>query len=121
MGMVQVGVLVMVLVMYAIVIIKSEWKVWASVICAALMVVTGIVGFHEAVFTMINWNVLMIYVGSMVIAEMFLYSKAPAVLADRIISTSKNVGHAIVAILVMTGIISAFVENVATVLVMAPI
>lgn len=51
MGMVQVGVLVMVLVMYAIVIIKSEWKVWASVICAALMVVTGIVGFHEAVFT----------------------------------------------------------------------
>ncbi|MDD7201261.1 MAG: SLC13 family permease [Sphaerochaetaceae bacterium] len=117
----QVGVLAMVLAMYAVVILKSEWKVWASVVCAALMVATGVVGIHEAFFSMINWNVLMIYVGSMVIAEMFLYSKAPAVLADRIISTSKNVGHAIVAILVMTGIISAFVENVATVLVMAPI
>ena len=114
-------VLLMVVAMYAVVILKSEWKVWASVACGALMMILGIVGVREAFLEVINWNVLMIYVGSMIIAEMFLYSRAPAVLADHIISTSKNVGHAIVSILVMTGIISAFVENVATVLVMAPI
>lgn len=121
MQMTQVAVLLVVLAMYAVVIFKSEWKVWASLASAALMVVFGVVGFKEALLKQINWNVLMIYVGSMIIAEMFLYSKAPAVLADRIIRNSKNVGHAIVAILVMTGIVSAFVENVATVMVMAPI
>jgi Na+/H+ antiporter NhaD/arsenite permease-like protein len=45
----------------------------------------------------------------------------PAAIANSIVTHSPNVGLAIVAILIMTGIISAFVENVATVLVMAPI
>jgi Na+/H+ antiporter NhaD/arsenite permease-like protein len=63
----------------------------------------------------------MIFVGSLVIAELFIYSRGPTVIADSIVERSPNVGIAIVAILMMTGIISAFVENVATVLVMAPI
>jgi Na+/H+ antiporter NhaD/arsenite permease-like protein len=70
---------------------------------------------------LVNWNVLMIYVGSMTIAALFLYSKVPAKIADAIVDASPNVGVAIVAILAMTGFISIFVENVATVLVMAPI
>jgi Na+/H+ antiporter NhaD/arsenite permease-like protein len=69
----------------------------------------------------INWIVLMIFVGSLVLADLFIYSRVPAVIADSIVLHSPSVGFAIVAILVMTGIISAFVENVATVLVMAPI
>lgn len=121
MNQVQMLVLGVVAVMYAIVIARPSWKVFAAVGAALVMLVSGVVGVREALYEVINWNVLMIYVGSMIIAEMFLYSKAPAQLADRIIGHSKNVGFAIVAILVMTGIISAFVENVATVLVMAPI
>lgn len=69
----------------------------------------------------VNWNVLMIYVGSMIIASLFIYSKVPARIADDIVEKSTTTGFAIVAILAMTGIISIFVENVATVLVMAPI
>jgi Na+/H+ antiporter NhaD/arsenite permease-like protein len=63
----------------------------------------------------------MIYLGSMIIAALFIYSRVPARIADTIVMHSKNTGLAIVAILAMTGIISIFVENVATVLVMAPI
>ena len=63
----------------------------------------------------------MIYVGSMIIAALFIYSKAPSRVADSIIKFSPSTGIAIVLILAMTGIISIFVENVATVLVMAPI
>ena len=69
----------------------------------------------------INWNVLLIYLGSMTIASLFIYSRVPARIADAIVNNSKNTGLAMVAILAMTGIISIFVENVATVLVMAPI
>jgi Na+/H+ antiporter NhaD/arsenite permease-like protein len=60
-------------------------------------------------------------VGSLVIAELFIYSRVPAALADIVISRSPTLGIAIVTILVITGLISAFVENVATVLLMAPI
>lgn len=72
-------------------------------------------------FSLINWNVLMIYVGSMIIAALFIYSKVPVFIADMIVAASPSTGIAIILILAMTGIISIFVENVATVLVMAPI
>lgn len=121
MNAMQWTVLLMVVAMYAVIIAKPEWKAYASCSAAVLSILIGVVSFHQAVTVLINWNVLMIYVGSLVIAELFIYSKAPSCLADRIIDKSKNVGMAIVAILMMTGIISAFVENVATVLVMAPI
>lgn len=76
---------------------------------------------HHVFSELINWNVLMIYVGSMIIAALFIYSKVPSRIADSIIEKSPSTGIAIVLILAMTGIISIFVENVATVLVMAPI
>ena len=71
--------------------------------------------------SLVNWNVVMIYLGSMAIASLFIYSKAPARIASVIVNSSANSAAALVAILAMTGIISIFVENVATVLVMAPI
>jgi Na+/H+ antiporter NhaD/arsenite permease-like protein len=107
--------------MYLLVVIFSEKKSFIALGAALLTILLGVVGPLEAVRELVNWNVLMIYVGSLVIAELFIYSRVPAVIADSIVGLSPNVGIAIVAILVMTGLISAFVENVATVLVMAPI
>lgn len=77
--------------------------------------------FYHIFFELINWNILMIYVGSMTIAALFIYSKVPARIADWLVEHSRSTGVAVVLILAMTGIISIFVENVATVLVMAPI
>ena len=84
---------------------------------AALGVVSPAVIFGE----LINWNVLLIYVGSLVIADLFIYSRVPSRLADGIVTRAPNLGWGVVFILIMTGLLSAFVENVATVLVMAPI
>lgn len=120
--------------MYALVIVFQDKKVFWSLGAAAIAIVLGTV-FPAGVFEgsgrlfalrhsltqLINWNVLMIYVGSMIIAALFIYSKAPSRVADSIIKFSPSTGIAIVLILAMTGIISIFVENVATVLVMAPI
>lgn len=127
-------ILALALVMYALVIVFQDKKVFWSLGAAAIAIVLGTV-FPAGVFEgsgrlfalrhsltqLINWNVLMIYVGSMIIAALFIYSKAPSRVADSIIKFSPSTGIAIVLILAMTGIISIFVENVATVLVMAPI
>jgi Na+/H+ antiporter NhaD/arsenite permease-like protein len=107
--------------MYALVIMFPAKKSFSALGAAVFMVVLGAVTQFAAVTELIDWTVLMIFVGSLVIAELFLYSRAPAAIADGIIRASPNVGVAIIAILIMTGFISAFVENVATVLVMAPI
>ncbi|MGN0729836.1 SLC13 family permease [Treponema sp.] len=82
---------------------------------------TRIYPFYHSAVEIINWNVIMIYLGSMIIASLFIYSKVPVKIADSIVNKSRNTCFAMVAILAMTGIISIFVENVATVLVMAPI
>ena len=137
-------ILAIAVLMYVFVIAFQSRKVWFTTAAAILVIALGFI-FPNAIFALpeaitssssaqarlyslvhsfrdiINWNVLMIYLGSMIIAALFIYSKVPARIADSIISHSKNTGLAIIAILAMTGIISIFVENVATVLVMAPI
>ena len=128
-------VLALAVAMYALVIAKQDKKVIFTSVTALLVIGLGI-AFPGAIFTsgsgrfyalthafssLVNWNVLMIYVGSMTIAALFLYSKVPAKIADFLVKVSPSTGLAIVLILAMTGIISIFVENVATVLVMAPI
>jgi Na+/H+ antiporter NhaD/arsenite permease-like protein len=107
--------------MYTLIIVFPNKKSWSALGAAALLLILRVVSPVEAVRDLVNWDVLMIFVGSLAIAELFIYSKVPVVIADSIVDRSPNVGIAMVAILMMTGIISAFVENVATVLVMAPI
>lgn len=114
-------------IMYAVVIAFPQKKSWVA-LAAAIVTLALAAAFKSEKITVfaalanyVNWSVMLIYVGSLAIAELFIYSRVPARIADGIIARSPNVGVAIVAILVMTGIISAFVENVATVLVMAPI
>ena len=112
--------------MYVLVIAFPKGKAQFSVGAAVILLVAGLflpggITPLQAVTQIINWNVLMIYLGSMIIAALFIYSRVPARIADVIVDASPNVGVAIIAILAMTGIISIFVENVATVLVMAPI
>jgi Na+/H+ antiporter NhaD/arsenite permease-like protein len=107
--------------MYVLVVVFPNRKSWAALGAAALVLILRVVSPATALGELINWDVILIFVGSLVIAELFIYSRVPAAIADAIVAHSPNVGIAIVAILMMTGIISAFVENVATVLVMAPI
>ncbi|MDR0599708.1 MAG: citrate transporter [Treponema sp.] len=115
--------------MYTLIVIFPDRKSWSALGAALLMILVRAGGAQDTFFSLIreagteliNWDVLMIFVGSLVIAELFIYSRVPAVIADSLVTWSPNVGIAMVLILVMTGIISAFVENVATVLVVAPI
>lgn len=69
----------------------------------------------------INWNVLGIFAGTLIIADLFIESKVPAWLADWLIKQSQSTSIALLSICTLTGFISAFVENVATVLIVAPI
>lgn len=73
------------------------------------------------VIATVDWNVIFMIAGTMGIVGFFIESKMPSLLADHIINLVPNVKWAIIALALFAGIISAFIDNVATVLMIAPV
>jgi Na+/H+ antiporter NhaD/arsenite permease-like protein len=73
------------------------------------------------IFGAVDWNVLMMIAGTMVVVYLFIESKMPDKMADIIIDRMPNVKLAVIALAIFSGVISAFIDNVATVLILAPI
>ena len=69
----------------------------------------------------IDWNVIMMIAGTMGTVYLFIESKMPQLMSDILISKMPNVKWTIVALSLFAGIVSAFVDNVATVLMIAPV
>ncbi len=88
---------------------------------AVVFVILGLVDFLDVWTLAINWNVILMIAGTMIVVSLFIESKMPALLADIIIEKAPNVKWAIIMLAVFAGLISAFVDNVATVLIVAPI
>ncbi len=85
-----------------------------------IFVVTGMLPLGD-VWGSIDFNVLLMIAGTMGLVSLFTESKMPSLLADIIMEKVSNVQMAAVALALFAGIISAFVDNVATVLMVAPV
>ena len=72
-------------------------------------------------FSEIDWNVIMMIAGTMGTVYLFIESKMPQLMSDILISRMPNMKLAVVAMSLFAGIVSAFVDNVATVLMIAPV
>ncbi|MBN1526555.1 MAG: anion permease [Candidatus Omnitrophica bacterium] len=107
-------------VSYTLFVFLPAKRTYIAIGASALLLLTGVLSPKEA-FLAINWNVMGIFVGTLVIADIFMESRVPAYFAEVIVDRSKNTAWAILLICALTGLISAFVENVATVLIVAPI
>lgn len=105
---------------YLLFIFLPHRRPYIAIISAILLVITGVISIKEA-FLSVNWNVMGIFVGTLVVADIFMESRVPAYVAELIVKKAKNTAWAILFICALTGFISAFVENVATVLIVAPI
>lgn len=86
----------------------------------AIFVVTGMLPLENVLGTL-DFNVLMMIAGTMGLVALFIESKMPALLADLIMEKVPNVRWAVVCLALFAGVISAFVDNVATVLMVAPV
>jgi len=84
------------------------------------LVLTQSISLKEA-FWAVNWNVMGIFVGTLILADIFMQSRVPAYIAEIVVDKAKSTAWAILFICILSGFISAFVENVATVLIVAPI
>jgi Na+/H+ antiporter NhaD/arsenite permease-like protein len=69
----------------------------------------------------INWNVMGIFVGTLILSEYFILSRVPDAISIMLIRRTHTVGHAYLAVCIFASFLSIFIENVATVLIVAPI
>ena len=105
---------------YALFVALPRRRALVAVGGAALLVALGALSPAEALSS-INWNVMGVFVGTLVLAELFAESGMPAYLAARLINLSGSAVVAVLTVCALTSLISAFVENVATVLIVAPV
>ena len=107
-------------VTYVLMLIFSKYRPYIALASALIFVVSGMLPWQSVLGT-IDFNVLLMIAGTMGIVALFIESKMPELLADLIMEKVPNVQLAAVAMALFAGIISAFVDNVATVLMIAPV
>lgn len=112
--------IVLFLITYIALMVLPKYRAYIALASAAVFVISGILPVGE-VFGAVDWNVIMMIMGTMGVVSLFINSKMPSLLADIIIDRMPNVKWAVIALALFAGIISAFVDNVATVLMVAPV
>ena len=107
-------------VTYVLMLVFSKYRPYIALGSALIFVLTGMLPIHE-ILPSIDLNVLLMIAGTMGLVALFIDSKMPELLADLVMERVKNVQWAAVALALFAGVISAFVDNVATVLMVAPV
>ncbi len=105
---------------YVLMIALPKYRAYVAFFAALIFVILGILP-PGSVLSAIDWNVIFMISGTMGVVNLFIESKMPSRLADLIIQKSPNIKWTIIALSVFSGVISAFVDNVATVLMVAPV
>lgn len=105
---------------YILMLTITKYKHFIAFGSACIFVILGILPVGK-ILSEIDFNVLLMILGTMGLVSLFIESKMPELLAEFIIKKTPNIKWMTVALAVFAGIVSAFIDNVATVLIIAPI
>ena len=105
---------------YVLILAFGKYRTYIALFSGLLFILSGMLPFSD-ILSSIDFNVLLMIVGTMGLVSLFTESKMPMMLADMVMEKVPDVKWAVVALALFAGIISAFVDNVATVLMVAPI
>ena len=105
---------------YVLMLVFSKYRPYIALGSAAIFVVTGMLPLGQ-IIPSIDLNVILMIAGTMGLVALFIESRMPALLADLVMERVSSVQMAAVAMALFAGVISAFMDNVATVLMIAPV
>jgi len=114
-------VLVLFVACYGLALSRKVKIAYASLGAAALLLAFGILTPADALFKAIKWDVLGIYWGFMMVSFVFMKSRMPELIANRMLARVRSEKYVIFALSAFTAFLSAFMENVGVVLMMAPV
>ena len=105
---------------YVLMLAFSKYRPYIALTSAAIFIISDMLPADQIISTL-DFNVLLMIAGTMGLVQLFIDSRMPERLADMIMAKVPNVQWAAVSLSLFAGIISAFVDNVATVLMIAPV
>ena len=107
-------------VTYILMLVFGKFRPYIAILSGIVFIASGLLPLNK-IFSSIDFNVILMIIGTMGLVGLFIESKMPALLADMLISKVSTIKWAVVVLALFAGIISAFVDNVATVLMVAPV
>lgn len=117
--------LVLFAVTYLLMLRLPQYRPWVALCSAAVFIALGELGMYDfslwTALAAVDYNVLLMMAGTMGTVALFIESKMPAKLAEMLIVHVPDVRFAVCMLALFAGVISAFVDNVATVLMVAPV
>ncbi len=112
--------IILFILMYLGLIAFPKRRALIALAVAAIFVVTGILPFTQLP-SAVDWNVLLMIFGTLLLVDYFIESKMPNLIADKILNAAPNAMWVTILMSLFAGIISAFIDNVATLLMVAPV
>lgn len=112
--------IILFVLMYVVLIALPKRRAITALITALIFVVLGILPFSKLPAA-IDWNVLLMILGTLLLVDYFIESKMPNFIADKLLDIAPNVMWVTIYMSLFSGIISAFIDNVATLLMVAPV
>ena len=105
---------------YVLIIALPRWRCYVALAAAAVFITAGVLPF-SSVPAAVDWNILLMLLGTMGTVTFFIRSQMPMRMAEALLDKMPSAQWAIVIIGLFAGVISAFMDNVATVLMLAPV
>ena len=105
---------------YVLMLTFSKFRPYIALASGLIFIVTGMLPAGDIIGSL-DFNVLLMIGGTMGLVQLFIDSHMPERMADMIMNKVPNVQWAAVSLSLFAGVISAFVDNVATVLMVAPV
>lgn len=109
---------------YIMMFIFSKYRPWIALGSALVFIIFGLISKEyevKALVFNIDMNVILMILGTMITVSLMIDSKMPSLMADLLIEKVPNVLWLTFILSLFAGIVSAFIDNVATVLMIAPI
>ncbi|MCW4028714.1 MAG: SLC13 family permease [Candidatus Bathyarchaeota archaeon] len=106
---------------YALALSRKVKLAYASVGALIALIVIGLISWQDTLFVAIQWDVLAVIWGFMMVSFIFSESKMPELIANKILTHIKIEKYALLAICAVAAFLSAFMANVAVLFLMAPV
>jgi Na+/H+ antiporter NhaD/arsenite permease-like protein len=106
---------------YALALSRKVKLSYASVGALILLLLLGVLSVNDVVFNAIQWDVLAVFWGFMMVSFIFSESKMPELIANKILTHIKTEKYALISLCAVAAFLSAFMANVAVLFLMAPV
>ena len=117
--------LIVFIITYILMLSFQKYRPYIALGSACVMLILGALGHFEmtplSALKAVDYNVLLMISATMCTVTLFIESRMPARLAEMMMVKVPNVMWAVTVLSLFAGVVSAFVDNVATLLMVAPV